>query len=116
LQPNGQQAVATLDSQHYDIVLLGVHLPRLSGYEVLESHEGRSLLQTIPVIMIIVGRRPDSVARCIDLVGRMSYLLEPISHEMLDLRIHITMQKHANREEQALHISGSRSWLQHGKT
>ncbi len=71
---------------------------------MLESHEGRSLLQTIPVIMIIVGRRPDSVARCIDLGRRMSYLLEPISHEMLDLRIHITMQKHANREEQALHI------------
>ncbi len=100
---DGQQAVATLDSQHYDIVLLGVHLPRLSGYEVLEHMKADPNLQTIPVIMISSVADLDSVARCIDL-GADDYLQEPFSHELLDLRIHITMQKHAIEEEQALHI------------
>ena len=33
---DGQEAVELLDSQQYDLVLLGVNLPKLSGYQVLE--------------------------------------------------------------------------------
>src|ERR1700733_4190679 len=64
---DGQAAVDMLDSQPFDILLLGVPLPKLSGYEVLEHMKANSALAQIPVIMISSVADLDSVARCIEL-------------------------------------------------
>ena len=92
-----------LDSRQYDMVLLGVNLPKLSGYQVLEHMKADPELQGIPVIMVSSIADLDSVARCIEL-GADDYIQEPFTHQLVDMRIRITMQKHEIEQEQDLHI------------
>ncbi len=100
---DGQEAVEKLDANHYDMLLLGVNLPKLSGYQVLEHMKGDPDLQAMPVIMISSVSDLESVARCIDL-GADDYIQEPFTKELLDMRIRITKQKQEIENEQQLHI------------
>src|SRR5664279_3295736 len=100
---DGQAAVDMLDSKPFDMVLLGVHLPKLSGYEVLQHMKSVPAQAHIPVIMISSVADLDSVARCIEL-GADDYIQEPYTNQLLDMRIHITQQKHEIEQEQNLHI------------
>src|SRR5215216_5750417 len=100
---DGQEAIDMLDSRQYDLVLLGVNLPKLSGYQVLEHKKADPVLQETPVIMVSSIGDLDSVARCIEL-GADDYIQEPFTHQLVDMRIRITMQKHDIEQEQDQHI------------
>ncbi|MFN8565623.1 MAG: response regulator [Anaerolineae bacterium] len=100
---DGEQAIKLLDAQHYDLLLLGVHLPKLSGYQVLEYMKGDPDLLAIPVIMVSSVADSDSVARCIEL-GADDYIQEPFTKELLEMRIRINKQKQDIQNEQQLHI------------
>ncbi len=100
---DGQAAVDMLDAEHFDLVLLGVNLPKLSGYQVLEHMKGDDDLSTIPVIMISSISDLDSVARCIEL-GADDYIQEPFTNELLDLRLRITEQKQLIEDEHQDHL------------
>ncbi len=100
---DGQEAIRQLDSAHYDLVLLGVQLPRLSGHSVLEHMKTHPDQASIPVIMISSVADIDSVALCIEL-GADDFIQEPYSNELVIMRIRITMQKHEMEWEQNQHI------------
>ncbi len=100
---DGQQAIDMMDAKHYDMVLLSVNIPKLSGYQVLEHMKADPELYSLPVIMIASVADLDAVARCIDL-GADDYIQEPFTSELLDLRIRITKQKHEIEQEQQLHL------------
>ena len=100
---DGAEAVSLLDAHPYDLVLLGVSLPKLSGFQVLEHMKNDEQLRSIPVIMLASADDLDSVGRCIDL-GADDYLQEPYTNELLSMRIRITMQKHEIEQEQEQHI------------
>ncbi len=100
---DGQAAVEMLDANHYDLLLLGVSLPKLSGYQVLEHMKADDTLSAIPVIMISSNADLDSVARCIEL-GADDYIQEPFTNELLDLRLRITEQKNLNESDQQEHL------------
>ncbi len=100
---DGEQALAIVGAQPYDMVLLGVNLPKVSGYEVLQHMKADQNLCTIPVIMISSVGDLDTVARCIDL-GADDYIQEPFTNQLLDLRLRIAWEKHQIESEQALHI------------
>lgn len=103
LVSDGQKAVELLDTQHFDLLLLRVNLPRLSGYQVLEHMKNDPDLLAIPVIMISSVADSESVARCIEL-GADDYIQEPFTEELLEMRIRITKQKQDIQNEQQLHI------------
>ncbi len=100
---DGQAAVDMLDAEHFDLVLLGVNLPKLSGYQVLERMKADADLSMIPVIMISSISDLDSVARCIEL-GADDYIQEPFTNELLDLRLRITEQKQEIEDEHQDHL------------
>ncbi|MFN8452586.1 MAG: response regulator [Anaerolineae bacterium] len=102
---DGEQAIKLLDAQHYDLLLLGVHLPKLSGYQVLEYMKGDPDLLAIPVIMVSSVADSDSVARCIEL-GADDYIQEPFTKELLEMRIRITSRRRTSRMAAASHRQG----------
>ena len=60
---DGEQAIARLDKESFDVVLLDVMMPkRLSGAELAE---GQRRLHDVPVIMISALNEMSSVVRCI---------------------------------------------------
>jgi len=70
---SGQKGLELLQSQPFDLVLLDIIMPGLSGVQTLEKMKADPALQSIPVIMISAADDLDSVVRCIEL-GALSLI------------------------------------------
>jgi adenylate cyclase len=89
---NGHEALSVLRSRPFDLVLLDILMPDLSGYEVLERMRSSTDLRNIPVIMISVIGELDSVVRCIEL-GAEDYLPKPFQPTLLRARVGASLER-----------------------
>ncbi len=76
----------------YDVVLLDVMMPGLSGYEVLEHLRDDPELSAVRVIMVSAVDEIDSVVRCIEL-GADDYLPKPLNPVLLQARLASSMAR-----------------------
>jgi DNA-binding response OmpR family regulator len=72
--------------QAFDLVLLDIMMPQMSGYEVLERLKADERTRRLPVIMISAIDDMDSVVKCIEL-GAEDYLFKPFNPVLLKARI-----------------------------
>jgi two-component system OmpR family response regulator len=87
---NGLTALATLDTQHYDLVLLDLGLPGKDGLDVLDSIRGRNNL----VPLLIITARDDLGDRLRGLDGGADdYLLKPFDMAELLARIRAVLRR-----------------------
>jgi len=63
LAKDGEQAISSLKSDKYDIVLLDIILPKKSGFEVLEEMRQDPLLEKMGVIIISNLGQPEDMAK-----------------------------------------------------
>lgn len=63
LAKDGEQAISSLKSDKYDIVLLDIILPKKSGFEVLEEMRQDPLLEKMGVVIISNLGQPEDVAK-----------------------------------------------------
>ncbi|WP_322032095.1 response regulator [Paraburkholderia sp. J76] len=90
---DGDAADFVLKSQHYDLVLLEVHLPGLSGMSVLTRLRRRR--DNLPVLMLAAhGEIEDKVA-CFN-AGADDYLVKPFDTRELLARIRALIRRQAN--------------------
>ncbi|MBI3243067.1 MAG: response regulator [Chloroflexi bacterium] len=87
---NGQQALAMLRAEPFDVVLLDILMPELDGYETLAQIKHDNALRHIPVIMISAVDELDSVLRCIEM-GATDYLPKPFNAGLLQARINSSL-------------------------
>lgn len=71
---NGEAALDLLHRCRFQLVLLDVHMPRISGLEVLEA-VGR-LRQKPPVLMVSANTQVETVRKAVSL-GCIGYLAKP---------------------------------------
>ncbi len=83
---DGSKALERLAKEPFDLVLLDVMMPGMTGYEVLEAIKSDETLSRIRVIMVSALDEIDSVVRCIDL-GADDYLPKPFNPTLLAARI-----------------------------
>src|SRR5207247_6581844 len=95
---DGRQALALLQEQPFDLVLLDIMMPEVNGYEVLERLKADERLRHIPVIMISAVDQIESVIRCIEL-GAEDYLPKPFNPTLLRARVGATLEKKRLRDE-----------------
>jgi phosphoserine phosphatase RsbU/P len=95
---NGRDALALLRSRPFDLVLLDLMMPDITGYEVLEQLKAGGELHNIPVIMISALTEIDSVIRCIEL-GAVDYLPKPFNPTLLRARVSASLEKKRLRDE-----------------
>jgi len=62
---------------HCDVVLLDLNLPRLSGFDVLQTIRGREDLKSLPVVVMSGSTNVDEIRRCYH-AGANSYISKPI--------------------------------------
>ncbi len=62
---------------HPDLILLDVHMPDLSGFEVLEQLRGDESTSSIPVVMLSADASQEQIQRFRD-VGVLDYLTKPL--------------------------------------
>src|SRR5690606_6325945 len=63
---NGEEALRLVEEQTFDLILLDLIMPGISGYEVLVRLKSDPRHRDIPVVMISALDQIDSVAGCIE--------------------------------------------------
>ncbi|MFN3360296.1 MAG: response regulator [Pseudanabaenaceae cyanobacterium] len=100
----GRQAFDLLQKQDFDLILLDVMMPDLSGYEVLAKLKGEEKYRSIPVIMISAMEETDSVVRCIEL-GAEDYLPKPFDPLILKARVGVCLERKYLSDRQRAYLS-----------
>ncbi|KAB0485748.1 MULTISPECIES: response regulator [Pseudomonas] len=87
---NGLTALATLDTQHYDLVLLDLGLPGKDGLDVLDSIRRRN--NAVPLLIVTAREGLDDRLRGLD-GGADDYLLKPFAMAELLARIRAVLRR-----------------------
>ncbi len=91
---NGEEALKALDSgETFDLVLLDVMMPRLSGYEVCQHIRERFLPSELPVIMITAKNQVVDLVQGLN-AGANDYLSKPFSKEEFLARLEVHLNLH----------------------
>jgi len=97
---SGEEALAKLREERFDLVLLDVNLPGMSGIETCREIRARS---DVHVVMLTVrDSAPDTVA-ALD-AGADDYVTKPFSMEVLLARIRATLRRSSLSGEAAAEI------------
>ena len=82
----GGEAIKLLKQRSFDLVLLDLNMPEMSGIDVLRAMRDDDEMREIPVIMLTAQSDKDSVKTCAGL-GAAAYLLKPFDSNILKQRI-----------------------------
>jgi class 3 adenylate cyclase len=110
---DGTAALALIEREAVDLVLLDLMMPGVSGYDVLTLLKNDPRLREIPVIMISALTELDSIVRCIE-AGADDYLPKPFDPVLLQARVGSSLEKKHLRDREremmnALRIEKERS-------
>jgi len=86
---DGNSALALVDKQQPDLVILDIMMPQLDGFEVLKLIRQRS---SVPVIML-TSRCEDTVLRNALTLGADDYVKKPFSTRVLIARIRAKLRR-----------------------
>jgi CheY-like chemotaxis protein len=89
---SGEEALALLETDRFDLVLLDYMMPGLTGLETLQRMKASSRLRTIPVIMLSASDDIEMMVDCI-LQGAEDYIFKPFNPILLQARISACLEK-----------------------
>ena len=96
LSVNGEKALLSLSTHHYDIVLLDLGLPDKDGIEIIEQFRTFSMT---PVIVISARSSDEDKIKALD-AGADDYITKPFSVEELLARVRSTLRRSQYLENQ----------------
>lgn len=103
LAGNGRQALDLLRAHKFDLVLLDIMMPVMSGFEVLAELKGDPQLSDIPVIVISADTEIESIITCIK-HGAEDYLFKPYNSVLLNARVNACLDKKRLREQERAYL------------
>ena len=98
---NGIEALALMERQHIDLIVLDVMMPKMDGYQFTE--ELRSCGDNTPILMLTAKQLPEERCRGF-LVGTDDYMIKPANEEELLLRIKALLRRAQIASERKLHV------------
>jgi len=101
---NGVIALAKLQEDAYDLMLLDLEMPEMDGLQVLEHLSHDLKFRDLPVIVTSSLEGVAHVARCIEL-GADDYLYKPVNQVLLKARVGSSLEKKRLRDQQKELIS-----------
>ncbi len=108
---NGRIALEMLRQHPFDLVLLDILMPELSGFDTLKQIKRDEKLRSIPVIMVSALDEIDSAVACIE-HGAEDYLTKPCNTTLLRARIGACLEKKRLRDREVQHAKEIRELLQ----
>jgi DNA-binding response OmpR family regulator len=92
---DGDEALARLEDDTFDLILLDLRMPRLDGMETL--HKIREQGRRVPVVIVTAhGSIPDAVAAM--KLGAIDFLTKPLTPEALRRAVAEVLERHAVEE------------------
>jgi class 3 adenylate cyclase len=101
---NGQAALDRLQQETFDLMLLDVQMPHMTGIEVLARLQSDPLLKGFPVIVISGGEEIEEVVQCIEM-GAQDYLPKPFSPVILRARLTSSIEKKRLRDLEKMRLA-----------
>ncbi len=89
---DGEGALAMLEDSAFDLILLDLLMPGMSGIDVLAELKRRPHTAMLPVIMVSALDEVDSAVRCIE-SGADDYLTKPINPVLLRARMGASLER-----------------------
>lgn len=87
---DGQDALAVLDREHIDLVVLDIMMPNMDGYDFTATLRENN--NTLPILMVSAKQQPEDKHRGF-LVGTDDYITKPIDEEEMLLRIKALLRR-----------------------
>lgn len=101
---NGEDALAVLEKEHIDVVILDVMMPKMDGFSCLKLIRDAGM--TMPVLMITAKDGAEDKRRSF-LLGTDDYMVKPVDEIEMLLRIKALLRRSRIAEEQRLVIGGT---------
>ena len=84
---SGEEALTEISSAHasdhpYNLILTDMHMPKMDGFDLVETIKGQSHPSTATIMMLTSGGQRGDAARCSEL-GIAAYLLKPVRQSEL---------------------------------
>jgi two-component system, sensor histidine kinase ChiS len=94
---NGEEALKLIESENFDLVILDVMMPKMSGYEVCTIIRKKFSLVELPIIMLTAKSQLSNICMGFQ-CGANDYVVKPFEKEVLLVRIKtlITMKNAVN--------------------
>ena len=107
---NGREALAALESEHFDLILMDVQMPEMSGLEATERIRTRERTTggQIPILALTAYALDEDEERCLA-AGMNGYLSKPFKEEQLFTAIdRILPTDHAEQDQADERLAGLR--------
>lgn len=98
---NGIEAMTITDTQHIDLIVLDIMMPKMDGYEFTEQM--RDCGDNTPILMVTAKQLPEEKCKGF-LVGTDDYMIKPVNEEEMLLRIKALLRRAKAANERKLHI------------
>ena len=95
---SGEKTLELMNLEKFDVVLLDINMPNISGIQVLEQLKSNPATRDIPVMMVTAEHDNETVLHCIKL-GAADYIKKPVEPSLLRSRIWRCLQKYLNLQE-----------------
>jgi len=83
---NGEQALELIARESFDVVLLDIKMPGLSGFQVLQAIRRIHSVTDLPVVMVTSSDDSDSIVEALEL-GANDYVTKPIDFPVAIARV-----------------------------
>jgi class 3 adenylate cyclase/CheY-like chemotaxis protein len=101
---SGARALDFVAARDFDLILLDLIMPEMSGFEVLRRLKTAERTVHVPVIIISALDELDSVVRCIE-AGAEDYLAKPFDPTLLRARINASLERKLLRDREKKFIA-----------
>lgn len=82
---DGQEAIEAIKQEEYDLVILDLFMPKLSGYEVVEQM--REKLKSNTPVLILSRSHMDDAIHSAYTAGANEYIVKPFQPEELVIKV-----------------------------
>lgn len=84
--PSGRLALERIKTHRYDLVLLDIMMPRMSGYEVCRQLREKFSTFELPIIFLTTKNQPSDIVTAFEMGGN-DYIVKPVDKTELFARI-----------------------------
>lgn len=100
---NGREALDLLNKSSFDLVLLDMMMPEVTGREVLEVIKSTPTLSHLPVVVISAANELRTVVQCIEL-GAEDFLPKPFEPAILFARVNAALERKRLRDREQAYL------------
>jgi two-component system sensor histidine kinase/response regulator len=97
---DGKAALEWIENKIFDLILLDINMPGMSGYEVCQQIRSKHELNKIPIIFLSAETERESILKGFDL-GAQDYITKPFDSRELIARVktHLTLKQSLEKLE-----------------